>query len=164
MRKKPWFFKNGTGLGILGVMLVFGMMADGCPTGNDDQPPDKTYTVTFDTDGGGSIPNQTVEEDGLVTRPPNPTKGNLPFANWYRDKATTGLWNFDRDKVGEDITLYAKWAKEGAKPVKVTFNANGGSPTPKAQDVVEGEPMEEPPDPSMEGYAFNGWYDADNKR
>ena len=41
MRKQAWFFKNKVLLGILGVMLVFGTMTTGCPTGNDSpvEPP-----------------------------------------------------------------------------------------------------------------------------
>ncbi|MDR0758683.1 MAG: InlB B-repeat-containing protein, partial [Treponema sp.] len=54
-------------MGILGVMLVFGMIATGCPT--DPDPGPTTYTVTFDTDGGSAVPDQTVEEGKKVTKP-----------------------------------------------------------------------------------------------
>lgn len=68
-----------------------------------------TYTVTFDTDGGSSIPSQTVAAGGKVTKPSNPTKSGSTFDNWYKNAAKTQLWNFATDTVTADTTLYAKW-------------------------------------------------------
>jgi uncharacterized repeat protein (TIGR02543 family) len=162
MRKKPWFFKNGTGLGIFGVVLVFGMMAAGCPTVNDDPPPAKTCTVTFNVDGGNAIEDQTVDEGKPVTKPADPTKAGNTFAGWYKDAAKTVLWNFETDVVVADITLYAKWvAGENLPHHTVTFNADGGSPTPAEQSVVQGEPVAKPPDPDKQGYLFDGWINTD---
>jgi uncharacterized repeat protein (TIGR02543 family) len=159
MHKKAWFFKNKTVVGILGAVLVFGMLATGCPTGNDDPPVPTTYVVTFDTDEGSPVPNQTVEEGKTVAKPANPTKADNTFANWYRNEAKTVLWNFDTDVVVADTTIYAKWAEgENVASYEVTFNVDGGTPAPPKQPVVKDEPVQEPAKPTKPDHIFGGWY------
>ena len=41
--------------------------------------------------------------------------------------------------------------------LKVTFDSNGGTDIP-VQRQMYGELLEEPEDPSREGYTFTGWY------
>ena len=69
-----------------------------------------TYTVTFDTDGGGTIDPETVTEGGTVTEPTAPTKEGYTFGGWYTDAACTKEWNF-ADTITADTVLYAKWMK-----------------------------------------------------
>jgi uncharacterized repeat protein (TIGR02543 family) len=116
MRRKAWFFKDRTVLGILGVMLVFITLATGCPTGEPEQT---SYTVTFNVDGGSAIASQSVASGGKVTQPADPTKTGYTFAGWYKEAAKTTLWNFDTDVVTANTTLYAKWVTEA---VNVTFS------------------------------------------
>ncbi|MBQ9814660.1 MAG: InlB B-repeat-containing protein, partial [Lachnospiraceae bacterium] len=40
----------------------------------------------------------------------------------------------------------------------VTFNADGGTPAPEAQEVVNGQKAAKPADPEKTGYTFGGWY------
>ena len=62
----------------------------------------KVYKVTFDTDGGSIISEQEVAREHTVTKPEDPTKLGYDFVNWtYNDTE----WNFDEDRVKEDITL-----------------------------------------------------------
>lgn len=77
------------------------------------------YTVTFDlNDISGTAPTeQTVDENGKVTKPEDPTAPDgsiVTFKGWYKTKdETTGAlsdeWDFDTDEVTSDITLYAQW-------------------------------------------------------
>ena len=39
----------------------------------------------------------------------------------------------------------------------VTFDSNGGTKV-KTQEVIENEKVEEPKEPTKEGYTFKGWY------
>ena len=161
MPKKAWFFKNKTLLGILGVMLVFGTLATGCPTdGGETEPTTPTsYTVRFDTDGGSAVPDQKVEEGKKVTKPANPTKVGYTFVAWYKDSAKTIQWNFDTDTVTANITLYAKWRQgENVQLFTVTFNADGGTPAPAEQRVAQDEKVARPANPTKTGYTFAGWY------
>lgn len=73
----------------------------------------KTHKVVFDSNGG--VPKsrtQTVIDGGYTDEPSNPVKAGDNFAGWYSDKSLSTEWNFDRNAVTEDITLYAKWAYE----------------------------------------------------
>jgi uncharacterized repeat protein (TIGR02543 family) len=66
------------------------------------------YTVTFNTNGGSSVPSQTVDYGGTAGRPANPTRDGYTFGNWYSDYGLTSVYNFSTP-VNGNITLYAKW-------------------------------------------------------
>lgn len=68
-----------------------------------------THTVTFNSDGGSEVASQTVEDGVTATRPADPTKTDYTFGGWFKEDTLTTEWDFDNDKVTEDITLYAKW-------------------------------------------------------
>ena len=110
-----------------------------------------TYKVAFDTNGGGSVPEQTVAQGGTAIRPAsNPTKSGYTFDDWYNADLTT-KYDFSAP-VMSGITIYAKWG------YTVTFNSNGGSYV-APQLVYEGEQAIRPsPDPNWEGYTFVNWY------
>lgn len=71
-----------------------------------------TVTITFNTNGGDSIPTQTVEVGDKITKPQNSSKSSYVFAGWFTDKELKTEWNFTSDTASQDITLFAKWAKE----------------------------------------------------
>lgn len=89
-------------------------------SGNEEEKPStpetpKSYTIKFDTDGGNTIANQTVEEGKLVTKPSEPKKDGYTFDGWYyNDKA----YDFSTG-VTSDITLVAKWKKDTVVAYKV---------------------------------------------
>lgn len=70
-----------------------------------------TYEVTFDSNGGSAVPSQTTT--GKVTKPTDPTKRFYEFAGWYTDEALTTAFDFSKDRVKKDTTLYAKWTYIG---------------------------------------------------
>jgi uncharacterized repeat protein (TIGR02543 family) len=113
----------------------------------------KNYTVTFETNGGTEITEVTVEKDGSLTLPANPSKTGYAFDGWFKDEALTTKWNAKTDKVTANITLYAKWNEI----FTVTFNANGGSSV-AALDIVDGGKATKPTDPTKPGFTFDGWY------
>lgn len=67
------------------------------------------YTVTFDTDGGSSVPNQSVRSGAKATKPADPTKASYTFAGWYKEDTFTTAFNFDTDTIAADTTIYAKF-------------------------------------------------------
>ena len=72
-----------------------------------------TYTVTFNTNGGNTIPSQSIEENGTVSIPNDPTKNsdenyNYTFDSWYSDIDLQNEYDFDTPVTG-NLTLYAKW-------------------------------------------------------
>lgn len=65
--------------------------------------------VTFDTMGGSEVKAKRVMKNGKLKAPVEPRKRRQIFGGWYKDPACTIAWDYENDKVTEDITLYAKW-------------------------------------------------------
>lgn len=74
-----------------------------------------TYTVTFDTAGGNTIQNQTVEEGNTITKPSDPTRDGYTFIGWYYNDAQ---YNFST-QVTSNVTLVAKWEKNQVITYKI---------------------------------------------
>ena len=66
-------------------------------------------TVKFETGCKAKIKDQKVKKGGYVTRPAEPTRLGRTFAGWFYDAECTERWDFEADKVVENMTLYAKW-------------------------------------------------------
>ena len=72
--------------------------------------------VRFESNGGSKVPDQTVALGGKVTKPADPTKDGLYFAGWYSDIDLQNSWDFGKDTVKGNMTLYAKWTTEAPGP------------------------------------------------
>ena len=121
------------------------------------------YTVTFESNGGSEISSVDVASGEKVTKPADPTRSGYEFKGWYKEDGTE--WNFDKDVVTADITLYAKWEpKDEPTPTiyKVEYNANGGEgEVPKAELHFAGEFVTvKSADLRKNGYIFKGWCDS----
>ena len=80
------------------------------------------YTVAFDTRGGSTVPSAMTAQNKTMVAPANPERSGYTFAGWYKDAACTQAWDFAKDVVTADMTLYAKWTKNAVTP-----GGNGGS-------------------------------------
>lgn len=70
----------------------------------------KKVTVTFAVNGGNAIEAiKDLAYGDKVTAPTEPKKAGYTFAGWFSDEVCTKAWNFDKDTVSADVTLYAKW-------------------------------------------------------
>jgi uncharacterized repeat protein (TIGR02543 family) len=85
------------------LLLITALMLAAC--GKPGQS--VTYTVTFETNGGGGIDAQTVEKDEKVSKPADPAKDGYGFEGWYKDAALEAVWDFTSDTVTKNTTLYA---------------------------------------------------------
>ena len=122
----------------------------------------EVYTVTFDSYGGTPVPPAQEVEYGLTaTKPADPTLKGYTFAFWYlgEDEQNATAYDFNTP-VTENITLTAKW---NINKYTVTFNTDGGTPVPPAQEVEYGLTATEPAAPEKTGYTFDGWYLGDEK-
>ena len=120
MKKKAIFIALGVLLVIAAVVVVL----------LTKKTPIKTYTVTFDTNGGTTIESQYVEEGNLATKPTDPQKEGYTFLYWtYNNRE----FNFSTPIV-EDIILVAEYTNN---EYIITFDSNGGSSVEK-QYVVYG--------------------------
>ena len=46
---------------------------------------------------------------GRVKKPTDPTREGYVLEGWYSDMDLQNEWNFDKDTVSGNMTLYAKW-------------------------------------------------------
>lgn len=82
------------------------------------------YNVTFDSQGGSSVsPIYSVREYTTIKAPVAPTKEGYDFAGWYKDAEGTTPWDFEKDWVTRNITLYAKWTEKEPEIPPVTAPA-----------------------------------------
>ncbi len=70
------------------------------------------YTITFRTNGGGTVADITMDYGAAVTAPAAPERKRNKFIGWYTDEALTKPYAFGT-MPAENITLYAKWEKTG---------------------------------------------------
>jgi len=149
------------------LLLVFFTFFS-CDLSTDNKDEDSTnnelsknnFIVTFDTNGGSTISNQSIVQGEKITKPTNPSKSGYNFDDWYKDTNFTSKWDFSSDTVESNITLYAKWTIIKISFI-VIFNTNGGS-TISNQSIVQGEKIIKPTNPTKSGYNFDDWYKDTN--
>lgn len=115
----------------------------------------KTYTVTFNSNGGSYVPSQTIEEGGKVTQPANPTKPGFNFVRWNCDNLP---WSFTRYSINEDTTLVAEWS---IISYSINYDYDGGSISFENPSKYTVENTYALLPSEKDGYAFGGWYDQD---
>ena len=70
----------------------------------------KDYTVTYESNGGSTVPSQAVKYNETANKPADPTKSGYTFAGWYTEEKLTNKYDFAAPVTG-NITLYAKWTR-----------------------------------------------------
>lgn len=68
----------------------------------------KSYTVSFNTNGGSSIKSQTIQANDVVISPGAPTREGYVFVGWYYHGEKFDL----KTKINQNYVLVAKWIKE----------------------------------------------------
>lgn len=68
-------------------------------------------TVTFETNGGTEVSTQIVPYGEKIKEPEEPTREGYHLEGWYSDLDRTRQWDFDKDIVKSNMTLYANWAE-----------------------------------------------------
>jgi uncharacterized repeat protein (TIGR02543 family) len=76
-------------------------------------------TLSFDTDGGGTIYPQTVDSGAQVSRPADPAKSGYAFTGWYSASSSGTLIGWPLT-VSADRTIYARWGEITVSGVSVT--------------------------------------------
>ncbi len=109
----------------------------------------RTYTVTFDSNGGSSVASQVVPMGGKVISPTNPTKEHYTFGEWKLNNAS---YNFN-SPVNSNIALTASWE---ISKYTVTFDSNGGSSV-ASQTVNYGDVATKPANPTKTNRVFVEW-------
>ena len=94
----------------------------------------ESWRVAFDAQGGSYVAPRYVAKNKMVSEPAAPTRDGYTFLGWYT--AEGEKWDFAKDVVTADMTLYAKWAKNESpvpspvpspRPVSTKGNASSTS-------------------------------------
>ena len=102
---------------ILSILLLCCMVLTLLPTtafAADESPAVTNVTVTFDSNGGGEVKSQTIQQGQQVQRPADPVKEGYTFIGWYDKNDLDNKyynmpeWNF-RYSVTKDMDLVAQW-------------------------------------------------------
>jgi uncharacterized protein (TIGR02145 family)/uncharacterized repeat protein (TIGR02543 family) len=125
----------------------------------------KKYNVTFSSAGPAVAQQPDIGHHAKVDKPNPGTYNGWELEGWYRDAEYTTAWDFDKDVVESDITLYAKWKWVSTVTRSVTFLVNGGKWTDgTTKNIVrytgEGFRLAKsdwPEPPIRENYSFRDW-------
>ena len=119
---------------------------------------EKTYTITFNTDGGSIMESIEINKGETLENIETPVKEGYLFVNWLQDgieyKSTTPVQN--------DLNLTANWveAPDVSNYYQVTFISGGEI---EKVSVKENEPVTAPPAKEIENYIFGGWYSGEEE-
>jgi uncharacterized protein (DUF362 family) len=153
---------------LLSLVIVAGFTA--CEDPNNSPGLERTYTITFNANGGNGGPASVAVKIGkplpALNLSDKPKKGTDFFTGYY-DAQTEGIQYYDGNlvpavqmwNITENTTLYAQWETG----YTVTFDANGGNggPAPVIAAVGYDLPALNPADkPQKEPNFFTGYYDA----
>ncbi len=112
----------------------------------------KTFTITFNSNGGSKVASQNVFEGEKVSAPMSPTKSGYTFVEWQLDGIK---YNFNNEVVN-DIELKAIWKKNKVDPEEKPSNndkddenqsnndkddENQNANNPNVPPVVEEKPL-----------------------
>ncbi len=76
------------------------------------------------------------------------------FEGWYTGSDYTQKYDFNDIMPSHDLTLYAKWKPNS---VKVKFSTNSEQVNNSSEEVVYGDKVGKPQNPTKEGHVFLGW-------
>ena len=82
----------------------------------------RSYTVTFDANGGSEVESQIVKRNQTATKPEDPTREGYQFDGWYYAERQEEQFDFTT-KVTENINLIAKWIEEEVSISELKINS-----------------------------------------
>ena len=125
----------------------------------------KSYTVTWNPNGGSVSPTSTTKTHGSTLGTlPTPTRAadaqyTYTFKGWFT-AATGGTQISASTTVTGNVIYYAQWTAN-IRSYTATFNGNGGgTPSPSTITKTYGSELGTLPTCSRTGYTFLGWYTA----
>ncbi len=116
------------------------------------------YNVTFNSNGGSKVAEQSVLNGKTAERPADPVRDGYLFVGWYSDEACKVPYNFG-SAVSADTVLYAKWVAGSADMTEYTVDFNLGyeGEAPAAVKTLGGQ-LFNLPTVTRDGYEFKGWW------
>jgi len=157
---KEIFMKTRKMVSILIIAMVAVLMLAAVVASAEPVSAASNVKVKWDANGGkigtAKVATTTVTKDvklGKLVKAPKKT--GYVFKGWYTKKSG-GTKITTTTKVKKKVTYYAQWVKA----YTLTFDANGGTVTPKSKKVGNKLSYGTLPTPKRSGYTFDGWYTA----
>ena len=118
------------------------------------------YSVTFDTNGGSSIPSAIVVNGKTAVKPNDPTRDGHLFVGWYADAEFKQPFSFESQNISADTVIYARWSEAGATATEydVRFDLGYNGANAINPSKTHGNKVFDLPVPTREGYEFKGWW------
>ncbi len=127
------------------ISLVLLVLLTGCT---------RSFTVSFESNGGNEIKSITVEDNNDLTLPEPPIREGYLFDGWYvTEDLVNSVDTMAKDEMyqSKGFTLYAKWIEV------FTITFNDGEDSTEITDLEADEEFTLPT-PEKDGYVFNGWF------
>ncbi|QIK70578.1 hypothetical protein G7062_09805 [Erysipelothrix sp. HDW6C] len=110
--------------------------------------PLQQYTLSFDSQGGTSVAQQTVEEGGTFILPSIPTRQGYTFQGWYLSPTADALYDFNQG-VSDHAFVYARWsliktdtgAVNPTNPAKPVDNPDSIVPKPENTKTLSADSL-----------------------
>ncbi|MBT1162096.1 InlB B-repeat-containing protein [Bifidobacterium sp. SO1] len=115
-------------------------------------PTPVTHTIRFDSAGGSTVPDQTVEDKGTVLIPSAPTRKGYTFTGWLLNGKA---YDFNTPVTG-DLTLTAGWRENPPVEHTVLFDYAHDNLT-SSVTVTDGQSVTRPATPTRDGFTFKEW-------
>ena len=120
-----------------------------------------TFTVSFDSDGGSTVPSEEHKYNEEINDFPTPTKDNAIFVGWtYNGQRIS----YPFTMPASNITLKAAWEYMGPINATLTYEFTGDVPTgaegllPASGSYEAGQVVTLADKPTFDGYEFHGWF------
>lgn len=120
-----------------------------------------TFTVSFDSDGGSTVPSENHKADEEINSFPTPTKDNAIFVGWtYNGQRIS----YPFTMPASNITLKAAWEYMGPITATLTYEFTGDVPAgaetllPAGGSYEAGQNVTLADKPTFDGYEFHGWF------
>lgn len=124
-----------------------------------------TLNVTWNSNGGSAVSGSTTVSGGAIqSAPTSPTKSGYDFDGWFKEVSLANEAAFPNfiHGMGENFTLYAKWA---ASTFTITYKAGvNGTGSDLTQSFVYGNSasLKDATAPlTRAGFSISGWSNSD---
>ena len=117
---------------------------------------DQYLVADFCTFVSQDVKTQSVKHGGKLKEPELDDIPGNKLLGWYTDKNYTTKWDFEKDTLTKDITLYAKW-EQGYKTVAfIAANEEAGTSN-WVDEYIPGSKISQP-NVKVKDWILKGWY------
>lgn len=117
---------------------------------------DVKWNVSFVADSTNTV---TVVNGQKCERPEDPVKENYLFINWYKDSSCKTLFDFEKEVITSDTTVFAKFVKSENKSYEYTVSFETGVSGLNFESVTTfNNTLYTLPTVNEDGKTFVGWW------